>query len=283
MNTIKTTFLMALMIVLLIFVGNVIGGREGATIAFGFALIFNFLSYYFSDRIVLAAYGAREVTREEIPWLHDAVGELSRRAGIPMPRLFVIDSPQPNAFATGRNPSHAAVAVNRGLLNLMNREEVVGVLAHELSHILHRDTLISMLAAAFAGAIMYLASMARWAMFFYGGRDRDRGGGGLLEMLLVAILAPLAALLIQMAISRSREYAADAGAARLTENPLSLASALEKLAYAADRIPMEASPATAHLFIVNPLSGGGVASLFSTHPPIEERIRRLREMAGVVG
>lgn len=280
MNTIKTVFLMGLMIALLIFAGSLFGGREGATIAFIFALAMNFFSYFFSDRIVLAMYGARQVSPAEAGWLHQSLERLSAEANIPVPRLYVIESPQPNAFATGRSPAHAAVAFNSGLLRLMSREEVEGVMAHELAHIKNRDTLISMLAAAFAGAIMYLGSMARWAMFFGGGRDRDRDSNPL-GMLLLVFLAPLAATLIQLAISRSREYAADAAAARYTSNPLGLASALEKLGYASGRIPMDAAPATAHLFIVNPLSGGGLMSLFSTHPPIEDRVRRLRELAGL--
>lgn len=280
MNTLKTVFLMGLMLALLVFLGGMFGGRAGATFAFLFALIFNFGSWWFSDRVVLGMYGARPLAPTDVPWLHQAVGHLAERAGIPMPRLFIIDSPQPNAFATGRNPSHAAIAVNEGLLRLMSHEEVAGVMAHELAHIRHRDTLTMTMAAAFAGAIMYISHMARWAAFFGGGRgDRDRGG--ILELLVAMIVAPLAAMLIQMAISRSREYSADEAAASYQGNALPLASALEKLGYAAERIPMDASPATAHLFIVNPLSGGALMSLFSTHPPLAERIRRLHAMAGL--
>ncbi len=281
MNTVKTVFLMSSLVVLLILLGHMFGGTQGATIAFVIALGINFVSYFFSDRIVLSMYGARELAPSEAGWLHASAVRIAERAGIPVPRLYVIDSPQPNAFATGRSPSRSAVAFSQGLLKYMNREEVEGVLAHEIAHIRNRDTLTGMIAAAFAGAVMYLGDMARWAMFFGGGRDDENRGGGVVHLLVMAILAPLAATMIQLAISRSREYAADETAARLTGSPLGLAAALEKLGYASQRIPMEAAPATASLFIVNPLSGGGLLSLFSTHPPLESRIRRLYELAGL--
>jgi heat shock protein HtpX len=239
----------------------------------------NFVSYWFSDKIVLAMYGAQEVTEAEQPEFYGLVRQLAARAGLPMPRVYIIPSDTPNAFATGRNPEHAAVAATTGILRVLSREELMGVMAHELSHVKHRDILISSIAATVAGAITYLAHMAQWAAMLGGGRDRDEEGGGLLGMLVMAIVAPLAALLIQMAISRSREYDADKGGAEVSGNPLYLAGALRKLEMANRQIPMEeATPATAHMFIVNPLTGGGLMSLFSTHPPIEERIKRLESM-----
>lgn len=280
MNMVKTVFLMGLLLALMVFIGLIYGGREGATMAFIFALVINFGSYWFSDRIVLRMYGAKPLDGREAGWIHESAARLAANAGIPMPRLYLIRSDQPNAFATGRNPARGAVALSNGLLRLMSRDEVEGVLAHEIAHIRHRDTLIATLAAAFAGAIMYLASMARWAAIFGGGRSNERGRGGL-ELLFVMLVAPLAASLIQLAISRSREYAADEAAARYAGSSLGLARALEKLGYAAERIPSDAAPATAHLFIVNPLSGGGVVSLFSTHPSIRERVRRLYALAGI--
>jgi heat shock protein HtpX len=279
MNTLKTTFLLALLTVLLVLAGGAIGGRGGMTIALVMAAVMNLGSYWFSDKIVLAMYGAKQVTESEQPEFYGLVRQLAAQDGLPMPKVYIIPSDTPNAFATGRNPEHAAVAATSGILRMLSREELMGVMAHELSHVKHRDILISSIAATVAGAITYLAQMAQWAALFGGGRDRDEEGGGLLGMLVMAIVAPLAALLIQMAISRSREYEADRGGAQLTGNPLYLANALRKLEMANRQIPMEeASPASAHMFIVNPLTGGGIMSLFSTHPPMEERIRRLESM-----
>ena len=280
MNQMKTFILMALLTVLLVWLGNVVGGRNGAIYALVFAGVMNFGVYWFSDRIVLKMYRAQEVTEAEEPVLHRIVRELTLRAGIPMPKVYIIPNDAPNAFATGRNPEHAAVAVTTGIKGLLSEEELKGVLAHELSHISHRDILIGTIAATIAGAISLIATMARWGAIFGGGDDRE--GGGMAQfavMLILTTLASLAALLIQMAISRSREYLADEGGARLAGNPLFLARALAKLDAKAQRIPMEANPATAHMFIVNPLRGGGVMGLFSTHPPMEERIRRLEAMA----
>jgi heat shock protein HtpX len=245
-------------------------------IAFLFALVMNFGAYWFSDKIVLAMYRARQVTEAEAPELVGLVRSLSQRARLPMPKVWIVPSPAPNAFATGRNPEHAAVAVTEGLLQIMNRDQLEGVLAHELGHVMNRDTLISAVAATLAGVIMMLANMARWAAFFGGGRDDEDRGGGVVGLLAMAVLAPIAALLIQMAISRTREFLADATAAHLTKKPLALASALERLQMAAERIPLDANPATSHLFIVNPLSGRSLLRLFSTHPPVEERVKRLR-------
>jgi heat shock protein HtpX len=279
MNTLKTTFLLSLLTVLLVLAGGAIGGQGGMLIALIMAGVMNFVSYWFSDKIVLAMYGAKEITEAENPEFYGLVRELAGRAGLPMPRVCIIPSDTPNAFATGRNPSHAAVAATSGILRILSREELAGVMAHELSHVKHRDILISSIAATVAGAVTYLAHMAQWAAIFGGGRDRDSEGGGVFGLLVMAIVAPLAALLIQMAISRSREYDADKGGAEISGNPLYLASALRKLEAANQRLPMEqATPASAHMFIVNPLTGGGIASLFSTHPPMEERVRRLEAM-----
>lgn len=281
MNVLKTTFLMTLMTVLLVFAGQALGGQNGAIIAFFIAMVMNGVSYWFSDKIVLKMYNAQPVTEVESPMIYGIVRELTHRNQMPMPKVYLIDNPTPNAFATGRNPDHAAVAVTTGIVNLLNREELTGVLAHELSHVRHRDILIATIAAAIAGAISMLANMAQWAMLFGGfGRSNDREeGGGVVGAIVMMIVAPIAAMLIQMAISRSREFAADAGAARMTGNPLGLVSALRKLQEGNKRIPMHANPATAHMFIVSPLSGGGVASLFSTHPAMNERISRLEGMA----
>ncbi|HZR46256.1 MAG TPA: zinc metalloprotease HtpX [Candidatus Manganitrophaceae bacterium] len=281
MNTLKTTFFMVLLTVLLVFAGGAMGGQNGAMFAFIFALIMNGVSYWFSDKIVLRMYGAQPVTEAEAPELYSVVADLAMRARMPMPKVYIIDNPTPNAFATGRNPDHAAVAVTTGIMKILNREELTGVLAHELSHVRHRDILIGSIAAAVAGAISMLANMAQWAMIFggFGGRSNDReGGANPFVALIMIILAPIAAMLIQMAISRSREYEADAGGAKLCGNPLWLAQALRKLDAGNKRIPMDANPATAHMFIVSPLHGGGVMSLFSTHPPMEERIARLEGM-----
>ena len=279
MNTFKTTFLLALLTVLLILAGGAIGGRNGMTMALIIAGVMNFVSYWFSDRIVLSMYGAQEVSEADYPELYGMVRQLAAQSGMPMPRIYIMESPTPNAFATGRNPEHAAVAATTGIMRILTREELMGVMAHELSHVRNRDTLISTVAATIAGAITYLAQMAQWAAIFGAGRDRDEEGGGMFGMLLMAIVAPIAAMLVQMAISRSREYEADRGGASMSGNPLYLAAALRKLEMANQQIPMAAQPATAHMFIVNPLTGGGLLSLFSTHPPIEERVRRLEAMA----
>ena len=275
-NTFKTIFLLGTLTGLLVVFGNYFGGTQGMMIAFLFALLMNFGAYWFSDKIVLSMYRARQVTEAEAPELVGLVRSLSQRARLPMPKVWIVPSPAPNAFATGRNPEHAAVAVTEGLLQTMNRDQLEGVLAHELGHITNRDTLISAVAATLAGVIMMLANMARWTAFFGGGRDDEDRGGGVVGLLLMAMLAPIAALLIQMAISRTREFVADATAAHLTKKPLALASALERLQMAAERIPLDANPATSHLFIVNPLSGRSLLRLFSTHPSVEERVKRLR-------
>jgi heat shock protein HtpX len=274
-NTLKTTLLLGLLTGLILFIGGYAGGQTGVMIAFVFAGVMNFGAYWFSDKIVLRMYRAREVDPTQAPELYRMVERLSQKAGLPMPRVFVIPSDSPNAFATGRNPEHGVVAVTQGILRLMNDEEVEGVLAHELSHIKNRDILISSVAATLAGAVMVLASMARWAAIF-GGYNRDNDArGGVFGLLFMAILAPIAAMIIQMAISRSGEYRADATAAGITGTPYGLANALEKLGRASQRIPLQANPSTAHMFIVNPLSGRSLMRLFSTHPPVEDRVRRL--------
>lgn len=278
MNTMKTFFLMALLTVLVVFVGNLLGGEGGMMMAFAFAVVMNFGTYWFSDKIVLRMYRAQELTPADNPQLFQMTEELAGRAGLPMPKLYMIPSDQPNAFATGRNPEHGAVAVTQGIVRTLSSDELRGVIAHELAHIKHRDILIGTVAATFAGALSMLAHMAQWAMIFGGGRGSDRDGGNPIGAIAMIILAPIAALLIQMAISRSREYLADEGAAKMTGNPLSLANALRKLQMRSQQIPMEANPATAHMFIVNPLRGGGLANLFSTHPPMEERVARLEAM-----
>ena len=273
---------MTLLTVLLVFAGSALGGQNGAVMAFIFALIMNGVSYWFSDKIVLRMYRAREASEAEAPMVYNIVADLAMRAKMPMPKVYLIESPSPNAFATGRNPNHAAVAVTTGILKILSREELTGVLAHELTHVRHRDILIGTIAATVAGAISMLANMAQWAMMFggFGGRSDDREGnaGGMIGAVLMMILAPIAAMLIQMAISRSREFEADAGGAKLCGNPLWLAEALRKLHVGVQRIPMDANPATAHMFIVSPLTGGGLISLFSTHPPMEQRIARLEGM-----
>jgi heat shock protein HtpX len=257
--------------------GEILGGRQGMMIAFFMALAMNFFAYWNSDKMALAMNRAREVSEAEAPELHQIVAHLAQRAGIPKPRVYIVDNPTPNAFATGRNPEHAAVAVTTGIMQVLNREELAGVIGHELGHIKNRDILISSIAAVMAGAISYMATMAQWAMIFGGGRDDDEGGNPI-AMLIMMIVAPLAASLIQMAISRSREFIADRTGAEICGNPKALASALQKLStYNAQR-PMQVNPATAQMYIVNPLRGGGLMSLFSTHPPMEERIRRLLSM-----
>lgn len=281
MNIFRTTLLLTGLTLLLVVAGNALGGANGMKIAFVIALVMNFGSYWFSDKIVLKMYKAQEVTRGEAPELYGMVEQLSRNAGLPMPKTYIIQNPAPNAFATGRNPSHAAVAVTTGIMQLLDRNELMGVLGHELAHVKHRDILIGSMAATIAGAITMMASIARWGMIFGGGhRDNNGGGGGGIAAIAMMILAPIAAMVIQMAISRSREYAADRGGAEISGNPHFLSSALNKLATGVQRVPMDASPATAHMFIVNPLTGRGLASLFSTHPPMEERIRRLEAMRG---
>jgi len=275
-NTFKTAFLLTALTLLLMFIGRYFGGQNGMILALGLAVVMNFVSYFYSDKIALAMYRAQPVTREQLPRAYEAVERLTQKIGIPIPKIYVIPNESPNAFATGRNPQHASVAVTEGILNLLNDEELEGVLAHELGHVNNRDILISSVAATIAGAITMLASMGRWAMFFggMGGRDdRDRGGG--IGALLMLILAPIAASLIQLAVSRSREYQADATGAHFTGNPYALASALAKLDAYSRRLPMQATPSTAHLFIIQPLLGMNFGSLFSTHPPIAKRIERL--------
>ncbi|MBN2126007.1 MAG: zinc metalloprotease HtpX [Deltaproteobacteria bacterium] len=277
-NWFKTTLLLGVMTALIVGIGHLFGGRQGMIFAFVLALGMNFFSYWYSDRIVLKMSRAREATPGQYPWLHEMVGRIAGRADLPVPRIYIIPEDAPNAFATGRNPAHAVVAVTEGLLRFMDREEVEGVLSHEMAHIKNRDILIGSIAATMAGAVMIIANMARWTAIFGGasGDDEEGGGFGALGMILLSILAPLAAMLIQMAISRSREYHADASGASFTGHPNGLARALEKLGAYSRRIPMQASPNTAHMYIVNPLSAGGIAHLFSTHPPLEERIARLR-------
>ncbi len=278
-NWFRTALLLGVMTMLMVFFGDLFGGKSGMIFAFILAMGMNFFSYWFSDKIVLSMYNAEEITPSDNPELYGIVQELASRANLPMPRVYVIPEQSPNAFATGRNPEHSAVAVTEGLLQIMDREELKGVLAHEMSHIKNRDILIGSIAATMAGAIMILANMARWSLFFGGMRDdEDDGGLGIVGVIVMAIIAPIAALIIQMAISRSREYLADETGAKLAGTPLGLANALEKLALYSRKVPLNANPATAHMFIVNPLSGSSIANLFSTHPPIEERIARLRGM-----
>ncbi len=280
-STIRTTLLLAALTVLILWIGKMIGGQGGMFVAFILAVIMNAGSYWFSDKIVLAMYRAQPIEESQAPQVYQIVRELASEAHLPMPRVYLIPQETPNAFATGRNPENAVVAVTEGIMRILTPAELKGVLAHELGHVKNRDILVSSIAATLAGAIMILANMAQWAAIFGGfreGSDDDRGGG-ILGLIVTAILAPIAATLIQLAISRSREYLADETGARLAHNPEGLARALEKLAAASERIPMAANPSTAHLFIVNPLSGRTLAGLFSTHPPIEERIRRLRSMS----
>jgi heat shock protein HtpX len=279
MNGFKTFLLMGALTVLLVLAGDALGGRGGAVFALIIAAGMNFFAYWFSDKIVLRMYRAREVDPNEEPELFRMVQELTQRGGLPMPKVYIMENDTPNAFATGRNPEHGAVAVTTGIMRLLSREELMGVLGHELSHIRNRDILIQTIAATFAGAISLIATMARWGAIF-GGHDDDEGGGNIIFIFLFSMVASLSALLIQMAISRSREYMADEGGARLSGNPRFLAGALQKLDMGVKRIPMEANPSTAHMFIVTPLRGGGVMSFFSTHPPIEKRVERLLQMGG---
>ncbi|MGE5402583.1 MAG: zinc metalloprotease HtpX [Ignavibacteriales bacterium] len=280
MNTLKTAFLMALMMVLFLFVGGLLGGERGMVMAFLFSLVMNFGSYWFSDKIVLTMYRAQQVNEQEFPQLFRIVRNLVGKAGLPMPKVYVMQNPSPNAFATGRNPEHAAVAVTTGILNLLDEDELSGVIGHELAHVRHRDILIGTIAATLVGTITFIARMAGWALMFGGGRDnRDRDGEGIGSLFLL-ILSPIVAMLIQLAISRSREYLADEGGSEISGKPLSLASALNKLNAVNERMPMlNAETSSAHLFIVNPLSGKSFMKMFSTHPPIEERIKRLQAIA----
>ena len=281
LNRFKTMFFLSLLTVLLVFMGGALGGQGGMIIAFGMALLMNFGTYWFSDKIVLSMYNAREIERTDNPAFYGMVERLAGKAGLPMPKVYIIPDDSPNAFATGRNPAHAAVAATEGIMRILSMEELEGVMAHELGHVKNRDILISTLAATFAGAISMIASMLQWGAIMAGGRDDEEGGGlgGLVGSIALAIIAPIMAMIIQMAVSRSREYLADATGAEICGKPGALASALSRLQSASMQIPMhDAKPATAHLFIVNPLTGGGIMSLFSTHPPMEERIARLRAM-----
>jgi heat shock protein HtpX len=279
MNNVKTMVLLVALTLILVWAGAAMGGKQGMTIAFIFALGMNLFAYWFSDKIVLKMYGARQVTESEAPELYGIVRRLAHKAEIPMPKVYIINGEQPNAFATGRNPGHAAVAVTSGIMSILSQDELAGVIGHELAHVKHRDILISTVAATIAGAISFLAQMAQWAMIFGGGRGDDDEGGSPIAALVMMIVGPIAAMIIQLAISRSREYAADESGARIAGNPHYLANALRKLSRASQKIPMDANPSTSHMFIVNPLSGGGILKLFSTHPPIEERISRLESMS----
>jgi len=281
MNTLKTGLLLGALTGLLMLIGGWFGGQNGVVIAFLFAMAMNFGSYWFSDKIVLRMYHAQPVSESEAPELYRMVKDLALRASMPMPRVYIIPEETPNAFATGRNEQHAVVAVTEGLLRILSRDELEGVLSHEMTHIRNRDILIGSIAATLAGAIVMLANMAQWAAIFGGASRDDEDGGGVIGLIFMAILAPLAATIIQMAISRSREYMADDGGARISGKPYGLAGALEKLSRASQTVPMDANPSTAHMFIVNPLSGRALMNLFSTHPPIEERIARLRSMRPV--
>jgi heat shock protein HtpX len=275
-NWFKTTLLLGAMTALIVVIGRLIGGQQGMIFAFILAIAMNFFSYWFSDKIVLRMYNAKEATPQENSRLYEIVQQVAQRANLPMPRVYIIPEEAPNAFATGRNPEHAVVAATEGLLRLMTTEEITGVIAHEMAHVKNRDILIGSIAATMAGAIMIIANLARWSAIFGGRSDNDRDGGGMIGLIAMSILAPVAAFLIQMAISRSREYLADATGASFAGQPGGLASALAKLGAYSKRIPMESASAnTAHMFIVNPLSGRNFASLFSTHPPLEERIARL--------
>jgi heat shock protein HtpX len=278
MNAFRTMILMTTLSLMLVAFGGILGGTSGMTVALCIAFVINFVSYWFSDKIVLKMYGAREVSEAEAPKLCRMVRELSSKANLPMPKVYVMEQGQPNAFATGRNPAHSAVAVTTGILRILTKEELEGVLAHELAHIKHRDILVGTIAATIAGAIGYVAQIAQWAMIFGGRNDEEGGGSNPVVAIVMMIVAPIAALLVQMAISRSREYGADSRGAKIVGDPIHLAGALRKLHAASQNIPMDANPATSHMFIVNPLSGRGIVKLFSTHPPIEERIKKLESM-----
>jgi heat shock protein HtpX len=277
-NIFKTGLLLAVLTAMLVLIGGAIGGQQGMILAFFFAVAMNFFSYWFSDKIVLSMYGAQPIEESQAPALYAMVRRLATRAQIPMPRVYLIPNDTPNAFATGRSPEHSAIAVTEGIMRVLDQDELEGVLAHELSHVKNRDILISTLAATLAGAITYLAHMAQWSAMFGGRRDDDEGGSNPIAMIAMAIVAPIAAMLVQMAVSRAREYQADATGAHLAGRTWGLAKALEKLQMAQQVAPMNANPATAHLFIVNPLSGQALMSLFSTHPPLEQRVARLRAM-----
>jgi heat shock protein HtpX len=277
-NIFKTALLLAVLTAMLVLLGGALGGQQGMVIAFVLALAMNFASYWWSDKIVLAMYRAQPITEAQAPGLYNMVRRLATKAGVPMPRVYLIPSEQPNAFATGRNPEHAVVAVTDGIMRILDDDELEGVLAHELAHVTNRDVLISTVAATLAGAITYLAHMAQWAAFFGGGRHDDEDAPSPIAMMLMAIVAPIAAMLVQLAVSRAREFQADATGARLAGRTWGLSKALEKLEMTKHAVPMDANPATAHMFIVNPLSGQALMKLFSTHPPIEERIARLRAM-----
>jgi heat shock protein HtpX len=283
MNAIKTTVLLTALTLILVLAGQALGGRTGMTIALVFAVVMNFGAYWFSDKLVLKMSRAQPVTEAEAPDLYSIVRELSQRAGLPMPKVYLINDPSPNAFATGRNPEHAAVAATTGILGILSREELMGVMAHELTHVTHRDILIGTIAATLAGAVSMLANMAQWALIFGGGRNDRDNPMGIVATIAMMILAPLAAMMVQMAISRSREYGADSGGARLCGHPEWLAGALRKLERGVAVRPMNVNPATAHMYIVNPLRGNAMMSLFSTHPPLADRVRRLEEMAAQTG
>lgn len=277
MNWVKTFLLMTVLMGIALFVGNLLGGQQGMIIAFGFAIVMNFGSYWFSDKIVLKMYGAKEINEAQAPQLFGIVHKLAQRAQMPMPKVYIIPAEQPNAFATGRDPNHAAVAVTEGIMRILNEDELEGVLAHELAHVKNRDVLIGTIAATMAGAVMMLASMARFALIFGGGRDSEEGGSPIVAIVMM-IVAPIAAMLVQMAVSRSREYIADESGAEICGKPWALANALRKLERGSQAVPMDANPATAHMFIVKPLSGEGFMGLFSTHPPTKERVARLERM-----
>ncbi len=279
MGTLRTVVLLGALTGLLLAIGAIIGGPAGVIVAFIFASLMNFTAYWYSDKIVLAMYGAKEVSPAEAPRLHRIVERVAMSAGIPKPKVYIIPTETPNAFATGRDPNHAAVAVTQGILRLLDEDELEGVIGHEIAHIKNRDTLVSTVAATIAGAISMLAYMAQWAVLF---SSRDRDKAEVVGALLMAIIAPIIATIIQLAISRTREFMADETGAKITHKPLALANALRKLEYAVRQIPMDANPATSHMFIVNPLSGRTIIKLFSTHPPTEERIRRLEKLAGVI-
>ncbi|HEX7533992.1 MAG TPA: zinc metalloprotease HtpX [Syntrophales bacterium] len=279
MNTIKTGLLLGVLTGLLMLIGGYFGGKQGVVIAFIFATVMNFGAYWFSDKLILRMYNAQEVGESQAPQLYAIVKNLALKASLPMPKVYIVPGETPNAFATGRNEDHAVVAVTEGILRILNREELEGVLAHELTHIKNKDMLIGSIAATLAGAVVMLANMAQWAAIFGGSnRDDSEEGSGVIGLIAMAILAPIAATIIQMAISRSREYLADEGGARVSGKPYGLAGALEKLSKASQAMPMDANPSTAHIFIVNPLTGKSLMNLFSTHPPIEERVARLRSM-----
>jgi len=280
MNRLKTTLLLSLLTVLMVLMGSAIGGKSGMVFAFFMAAAMNFFSYWFSDKIVLKMYGAQEIGEHDQPAFYDMVRRLALQAGLPMPKVYIIPDDSPNAFATGRNPGHAAVAATEGILRILSPEELEGVMAHELAHVQNRDILVGSIAATFAGAISMIGNMLQWGAMLGGGRSDDDEGGGFIGSLVMAIIAPIAAMLIQMAVSRSREYLADESGARICGRPLALASALRKLHNASQLIPLhDARPATAHMFIVNPLTGSALMNMFSTHPPMEERIARLEGMA----